>query len=69
VCGYVDHMDLAEIAEGLEVDHVDVRREGRADAVVDVRREDHVDAAVDHVDVQIEARVRGEDLVPAAVVC
>jgi len=66
VCGYVDH----EIAEGLEVDHADVRRAGRVDvevARVDVRRE--VDAVVDHADVQREARVRGEDLVPAAVEC
>jgi len=76
VCGCVDHMDL-------EVDHVDVRKEGRVDVLevdhvdrreghvevdhADVQREGH--AVVDHVDVRREARVRGEDLVPAAVAC
>jgi hypothetical protein len=63
-------MDLAEIAEGLEADHVDVQREGRVVAVVDHvddQREGHV--VVDHADVQREARVRGEDVVPAAVEC
>jgi len=68
VCGCVDHMDLAEIAEDLEVDHADDQREAHAvEDYADVQREDRVE--VDHVDDRREGRVCGEDLVPAAVVC
>jgi len=71
VCGCVDHMDLAEIAEDLEADHVDVRMEVEVPEAdhVDDQREGRADAVVDRVDVRREACVRGEDLVPAAVEC
>jgi len=66
VCGCVDHKDLAEIAGALEVDHVDAVVDHHAD----VRREARADVPeADRDDVRREARVRGEDLVPAAVEC